>query len=128
VGAVLFGEYEMISEGDTVKRTGRVASVPVGSLLAGPTNVRSARVEGPHGLTRLSLDEDTRVRVQGARGELLVEVCDGSVRVVSSDCPERRCVSSGAVSSVGECIVCVPNAVTVTVGGERGHDLDAVVR
>jgi hypothetical protein len=76
----------------------------------------------------LSLDDDARVRVDGAHGQLLVEVRDGSVRVVSSDCPERRCVSLGAVSSVGECIVCVPNAVTVTVGGECGHDLDAVVR
>jgi F-type H+/Na+-transporting ATPase subunit alpha len=35
VGAVLFGEYEKISEGDTVKRTGRIASVPVGNALIG---------------------------------------------------------------------------------------------
>jgi len=28
VGLVLFGEYEKIAEGDTVKRTGRIASVP----------------------------------------------------------------------------------------------------
>ncbi len=35
VGAVLFGEYEKIMEGDTVKRTGRIASVPVGEALIG---------------------------------------------------------------------------------------------
>ncbi len=35
VGAVLFGDYEKICEGDTVKRTGRVASVPVGEGLIG---------------------------------------------------------------------------------------------
>ncbi|NIA15269.1 MAG: F0F1 ATP synthase subunit alpha, partial [Nitrospiraceae bacterium] len=35
VGAVLFGEYELVSEGDTVKRTGRVISVPVGDALLG---------------------------------------------------------------------------------------------
>jgi len=35
VGAVLFGEYEKIAEGDTVKRTGRIASVPVGENLVG---------------------------------------------------------------------------------------------
>ena len=35
VGAVLFGEYELIAEGDTVKRTGRIASVPVGDALIG---------------------------------------------------------------------------------------------
>jgi len=35
VGLVLFGEYEKISEGDTVKRTGRIASVPVGEAMIG---------------------------------------------------------------------------------------------
>ncbi len=35
VGVVLFGDYEKICEGDTVKRTGRIASVPVGEELIG---------------------------------------------------------------------------------------------
>ena len=35
VGVVLFGEYEKICEGDTVKRTGRVTSVPVCDALIG---------------------------------------------------------------------------------------------
>jgi F-type H+-transporting ATPase subunit alpha len=35
VGVVLFGDDKLISEGDTVKRTGRVASVPVGEELLG---------------------------------------------------------------------------------------------
>jgi len=35
VGAALFGETHMIKEGDTVKRTGRIAEVPVGKALVG---------------------------------------------------------------------------------------------
>jgi F-type H+-transporting ATPase subunit alpha len=35
VGAVLFGEYTMIGEGDTVRRTNRIMSVPVGPALVG---------------------------------------------------------------------------------------------
>ncbi|MDE2180904.1 MAG: F0F1 ATP synthase subunit alpha, partial [candidate division NC10 bacterium] len=35
VGAVLLGEAEAIKEGDLVKRTGRIASVPVGEALVG---------------------------------------------------------------------------------------------
>jgi F-type H+-transporting ATPase subunit alpha len=35
VGAVLFGEYERIGEGDTVKRTGQITSVPAGDALIG---------------------------------------------------------------------------------------------
>jgi F-type H+-transporting ATPase subunit alpha len=35
VGAVLFGEWERISEGDTVKRTGHLLEIPVGEALLG---------------------------------------------------------------------------------------------
>jgi F-type H+-transporting ATPase subunit alpha len=35
VGVVLFGEWEHISEGDTVKRTGRLLDIPVGDALLG---------------------------------------------------------------------------------------------
>jgi F-type H+-transporting ATPase subunit alpha len=35
VGAALFGEWEHVKEGEPVKRTGRVASVPVGEALLG---------------------------------------------------------------------------------------------
>src|SRR4030081_1610808 len=35
VGAVLFGEWERIVEGDTVKRTGRLLDIPVGEALLG---------------------------------------------------------------------------------------------
>src|SRR5574339_721250 len=35
VGAVLMGEYTEIKEGDEVKRTGRIMSVPVGEAMVG---------------------------------------------------------------------------------------------
>lgn len=35
VGIVVMGDYEHIKEGDTVKRTGKIASVPVGEALVG---------------------------------------------------------------------------------------------
>src|SRR6202035_3027947 len=35
VGAVLFGEWERISEGDTVKRAGTLPEIPVGEQLLG---------------------------------------------------------------------------------------------
>ena len=35
VGAVLFGEFQKIKEGDLVKRTGRIMQVPVGDALVG---------------------------------------------------------------------------------------------
>ncbi len=35
VGAVLFGDFQKIKEGDTVKRTGRIMEVPVGDAMIG---------------------------------------------------------------------------------------------
>jgi F-type H+/Na+-transporting ATPase subunit alpha len=35
VGAALFGDWELVKEGDSVRRTGRVATVPVGEALIG---------------------------------------------------------------------------------------------
>src|SRR5579884_3616010 len=35
VGAVLFGEWEHVSEGDTVRRTGQLLEIPVGEQLLG---------------------------------------------------------------------------------------------
>src|SRR5512143_4257514 len=35
VGAVLFGEWEKVVEGDTVKRTGKLLEIPVGEELLG---------------------------------------------------------------------------------------------
>src|SRR5205085_635402 len=35
VGVALLGNYETVREGDTVKRTGRIAQVPVGDALVG---------------------------------------------------------------------------------------------
>ena len=40
VGAVILGEYEHISEGDTVKCTGRILEVPVGPELIGRASCR----------------------------------------------------------------------------------------
>src|SRR5580698_4619027 len=35
VGAVLLGDYTLVSEGDQVKRTGKIMSVPVGDAMIG---------------------------------------------------------------------------------------------
>ncbi len=41
VGAVVLGEYKHISEGDTVKTTGRILEVPVGEGAARPCRRRA---------------------------------------------------------------------------------------
>lgn len=53
---------------------------------------------------------------------LLVE--DGSVRIVSSTCPNQDCVHTGAISRVGQSIVCLPARLSVTLSGaQASYDL-----
>src|SRR5471030_563556 len=57
VGAVLLGEFEQIKEGDLVKRTGRIISVPVGEELLGRVvNALGQPIDGkgPLGTTKFS--------------------------------------------------------------------------
>src|SRR5471032_2752397 len=57
VGAVLLGEYTAIKEGDIVKRTGRIISVPVGEELLGRVvNALGQPIDGkgPLGTTKFS--------------------------------------------------------------------------
>src|SRR5213083_2781053 len=47
VGSVILGEYEHISEGDTVKCTGRILEVPIGPELKGRVlNALGAPIDG----------------------------------------------------------------------------------
>ncbi|HEY2921228.1 MAG TPA: F0F1 ATP synthase subunit alpha [Candidatus Binatia bacterium] len=60
VGAALFGETHMIKEGDTVKRTGRIAEVPVGKELVGRVvNALGESIDG-----RGPIDAKTRRRIE----------------------------------------------------------------
>ena len=51
VGVALLGDYEHVREGDTVKRTGKIAQVPVGDALIG--RVVNTTGLGPHRLANL---------------------------------------------------------------------------
>ena len=81
VGAVLFGEWDRIVEGDTVKRTGRLLEVPVGDALLGrivsplgvpldgkgeiaTTETRSAEFKAPGVVQRQPVDEPMQTGIK----------------------------------------------------------------
>lgn len=71
------------------------------------------------------LDEGpVQLTVEGYSGESYLEILDGRVRMVDSDCPDKLCVKTGWISSPGESIVCLPNRVVIeVVSGDGGPDV-----
>lgn len=69
------------------------------------------------------LDETTTYVIDGANGgtnELVIE--NGEVWLKDASCPDQLCVHQGKIRYVGESIICLPNKISVTIGGEPEED------
>lgn len=55
-------------------------------------------------------------------GNVRIEVKDGAVAFVESDCPGRECIKAGWLRVPGASAACLPNRVSITVTGESGVD------
>ena len=75
------------------------------------------------------LDQDLDTQIDGVGGKNRLIIQDGEARITEADCPDKLCVKQGAVSHVGESIICLPHRVSVHIAGEDDEDMpDAVVR
>ena len=73
--------------------------------------------------TELLLSQDNTLVIEENGNRNVVEVKNGKVRMVQSDCSGKECVNQGEIALCGECIICLPNRVTVTISGEDdGYD------
>ncbi len=87
-----------------------------------------ALITGPRGESAVSLSADGEYDIDGSLGTVSVRVADGEISVTGSGCPDQTCVRTGAVSTAGSVVACVPNRVVVRVGGASSDGLDASVR
>lgn len=53
---------------------------------------------------------------------LTVQAENGKVSVISSDCPDKVCINSGAISSSNQMIVCAPAKISISIQGENNYD------
>lgn len=109
---------------------GAVVALVIGSLLLAAAPLSSTSevvIEGPYGVTHLSLAQDARYVVQGELGEVTFTVEDGVMRCVASPCPDQLCVHAGSLAP-GRPIVCAPNRVIARFAGSARGELDAVSR
>lgn len=78
----------------------------------------TVRVDGEE-VARYGLDEDGEYSLNG--GTNLLKIEDGKAYIIYADCPDHVCVDRGRIYRSGETITCLPNKLTVTVGGDRGE-------
>ncbi|MBO4889073.1 MAG: NusG domain II-containing protein [Firmicutes bacterium] len=62
----------------------------------------------------VSLTEDTTFSPEGIP-EITLEIRNGKIRFLSSDCPDQICVKSGFISRPGEYAVCLPHRLMIRI-------------
>lgn len=68
----------------------------------------------------ISLDDDRIFEISGSNDiKLKIECCNGEIRVLSSECPDKICEQKGYISMTNENIVCLPAKVIITVEEEE---------
>ena len=78
---------------------------------------------------KLDMNEDTEIvlspeKYSSLLGEMIIEIKDKRVRVKKEESPLHYCSMQGWVDSVAKPIVCLPNAVIVTIMGQATPDND----
>lgn len=78
---------------------------------------------------KLNMNEDKKILLEkddypSLLGDMIIEIKDGKVRVEKEESPLHYCSIQGWVDSVAKPIVCLPNAVVVTIMGQEVPDVD----
>ncbi len=73
---------------------------------------------------KYSLDTDTEIELKDNNGKYISTFCidDGKAFVKNASCHGGDCVKQGKIYKEGQCIVCLPNGLTVIIRGNGGID------
>lgn len=74
-----------------------------------------------------SLLEDQQISLDKTGHHNTVEISDGTVSMVSSDCSGQDCVHQRSISESGESIVCLPNRIVLEISGGKAK-YDSIAR
>ena len=74
---------------------------------------------------QVKVDEDQELPLLD--GKTVVQIQQGRLRILKSDCPRQICVNKGWIHRPGETIVCVPYRTLIELKGSDSLALDAVV-
>lgn len=75
----------------------------------------------------IDLSVDSDYVVDGANGDVLINVRSGKIKVEDENSPLHLCSKQGYVSASYESIVCLPNKIVINISSDN-EDYDAVVK
>lgn len=61
------------------------------------------------------LHKEAMIPVEGKISQVMVEVKNNQVRIISSGCPDKICIKTGWISYRYEFILCAPNQVSIRI-------------
>jgi len=94
-------------------------------VYARPGGAPAVHLRGPHQEWIFPLDSERTVAVAGPLGDTVVQIRQGQARVLSSPCPEKICLRSGAIARPGQWIACLPNRVFIDIQAGPREAVDA---
>jgi hypothetical protein len=94
-------------------------------VYARPGGEPAVHLRGPHQEWIFPLDSERTVAVPGPLGDTVVQIRQGQARVLSSPCPEKICLRSGAIARPGQWIACLPNRVFIDIQAGPREAVDA---
>lgn len=120
---------QLLTRGDKILASSliliSVLSFTVLKAVKEPGQIAVIKVENLQKFSK-NLNRAEKFSVSGHISETSIEIVGGAIRVISSGCPQKLCVRQGSISQTGEIIVCVPNKLTISIGGARKNKFDAV--
>lgn len=95
-------------------------------VYSGTSSSAQITISGVEGRWVYPLDQEQTVSIAGPLGETVVRIEEGTVRVLSSPCPEKLCIKTGRIEKPGQWIACLPNRVLITIRGRDTNQPDAI--
>lgn len=78
--------------------------------------------------TDYPLEQDQTLQIVAPDGGFnTLVIKDGTVQVSDADCPDRVCVSMGAISQTGQSIICMPHQLVVRIASDS-QEIDGEVQ
>lgn len=67
------------------------------------------------------------IEISGDEGVNILKIYNGQAQIIDADCDDRVCINFGAISRIGESIVCLPHKVVISIKGKSLEEENDII-